>query len=127
MLVGTYQANVWMAAFAAAGLVLSTVYSLRIMARVFYGESRSETSIRDLSIREAGLMTPMVLVMVWLGMFPQTALNAAKPTVKAIQDRTIVKTLTSIGPQAGASTSGLRQTLWPGASSELTRRGGVER
>jgi NADH-quinone oxidoreductase subunit M len=126
VLVGTYQANVWMAALAAIGLVLSTVYSLRIMARAFYGESRSELSIRDLSMREAGLMAPMILLMVWLGMFPQTALNAAAPTVKAIQSKTIVETITAAGHQVAAATSGLRQTSRRGAS-ELTPQDGVER
>gem|GEM_PF-7033824 len=78
-------------------------------------------------MREAGLMAPMVLVMVWLGMFPQTVLNAAAPTVKAIQNRTIVETVTTAGPQTAASTPGLRETVRPGAGSELTRHHGVER
>lgn len=127
VLAGTYQANVWMAAAAAIGLVLSTVYSLRIMARAFYGETRPELSIQDFSMREAGLMAPMVLVMVWLGMFPQTVLNAAVPTVKTIQNRTIVEKVRATGPPAATPISGLRETLKTRASSGLARNNGTER
>ena len=52
VLVGTYEANPWMSVPVASGLILSVVYSLRIMARVFYGPKKSEQSIQDLSIRE---------------------------------------------------------------------------
>lgn len=125
--VGTYQANVWMAVPAAIGLVLSAAYSLRIMARVFYGATSSDLSIPDLSMRETGLMATMVLVIVWLGMFPQTVLNAAAPTVKAIQNRTRVETVTSARPQATTPTSGLQETLRMGLSSGLARHDGIDR
>ncbi len=127
VLAGTYRTNLWMAVPAAVGLVLSMVYSLWIMAIVFYGETRSELSIRDFSMREAILMAPMILVMVWLGMFPQTVLNAAAPTVKAIQNRTIVETFTAIRPQAATSTPGLWKTLRTAGSSGLTRNDWIER
>ncbi len=100
VLVGTYEANPWMTVAAASGLILSVVYSLRIMARVFYGPKKSGQSIRDLSIRETGLMAAMVLATFWLGIFPQTMIDVANTTVKAIQNKTGIQATVSIVHQA---------------------------
>ncbi|MGO9119127.1 MAG: complex I subunit 4 family protein [Desulfomonilaceae bacterium] len=100
VLVGTYEANPWMSVPAASGLILSVVYSLRIMARVFYGPKKSEQSIQDLSIRETGLVAALVLAIIWLGIFPQTVINVANTTVKAMQDKTGMNATASIGHQA---------------------------
>jgi len=100
VLVGTYEANPWMSVPAASGLILSVVYSLRIMARVFYGPKKSEQSIQDLSIRETGLIAALVLAIVWLGIFPQTVINVANTTVKAIQNKTGMNATASICHQA---------------------------
>ena len=100
MLVGTYEANPWMSVPAASGLILSVVYSLRIMARVFYGPRKSEQSIQDLSIRETGLIAALVLAIVWLGIFPQTVINVANTTAKAIQNKTGMNATASICHQA---------------------------
>ena len=85
---------------AASGLILSVVYSLRIMARVFYGPKKSEQSIQDLSIRETGLVAALVLAIIWLGIFPQTVINVANTTVKAMQNKTGMNATASIGHQA---------------------------
>ncbi len=111
VLIGTYRAEPLMAVPAAIGLVLSAVYSLRIMARAFYGATRSDFSISDLSMREAGLMATMVLAIVWLGMFPQTVLNAADSAVKAVQNRTRVEAITAGGPQTATLRPRLQETL----------------
>ncbi len=104
VLAGTYQANPWMTVPAATGLILSVIYSLRIMARVFYGPKESDRSIQDLSIRETGLIAALVIAIIWLGVFPQTVINAANATVKAIHGKTGIHATASIGEQFSSIT-----------------------
>lgn len=85
VLLGTYQANAWMALPAVAGLVLAAIYSLWILARVFFGPNVEGWRIRDLSVRETALMAIMMAAIVWLGFQPQPVINIAGQTVDAMQ------------------------------------------
>lgn len=77
-LVGAWKANHILTILAAVGLVAGTVYSLRIMQQVFYGTAQIERSLKDLSLREKFVLVPLVLIIVWLGLFPQPVLNTVK-------------------------------------------------
>jgi NADH-quinone oxidoreductase subunit M len=95
-LVGSWQANRTLTILATIGLVGATIYSLRIMQRIFYGGYGATTdphghspvasdavsgALADLSLREKIILVPMVIVIIWLGLFPQTVLNTSKGTV----------------------------------------------
>ncbi len=84
ILAGTYQASVGLTIFAALGLIASTIYSLRIMQKIFYGRKAKEWKIKDFGFREMVMMGAMIVVIVWQGVFPQTFLNAAKSSVDNI-------------------------------------------
>jgi NADH-quinone oxidoreductase subunit M len=74
-LLGAWKANHTLTILAAIGLVLGTIYSLRIVQKVFYGKDEIERSMTDLSLREKFVLVPLVLIIVWLGLFPQPVLN----------------------------------------------------
>jgi NADH-quinone oxidoreductase subunit M len=78
-LIGSWQANHTLTIFATIGLVAATVYSLRIVQKIFYGKEHI-SSLNDLTLREKLILVPMVMVIIWLGLFPQSVLNTAKPT-----------------------------------------------
>jgi NADH-quinone oxidoreductase subunit M len=94
-LVGAWQPHRRLTILATIGLVGATVYSLRLLQRIFYGaygkvtDSHSHSTIMsetgpalpDLSLREKFILVPMVIVIVWLGLFPQTVLDTSKGTV----------------------------------------------
>lgn len=85
-LIGSWNASQTFTILATIGLVGATAYSLRIMQRVFYGQ-HIETShdIADLSLREKLMMVPLVIVIVWLGFFPQAVLDTSRtPVIKAM-------------------------------------------
>jgi NADH-quinone oxidoreductase subunit M len=84
VLVGTYQSHPWMAAPAAIGLVLAAAYSLRLMARIFFGPNEQVTEIRDLTARETLLAGAMTVTIVWLGIFPQTVLATSRNALLAV-------------------------------------------
>jgi NADH-quinone oxidoreductase subunit M len=81
VLAGSYQANMIVTAIASIGLVLGTVYSLRIFQRVFQGPKIKEWTMPDLSWRETIVIGSLVLVILWLGLYPQPVIDTVKPVI----------------------------------------------
>ncbi|MEJ8803790.1 NADH-quinone oxidoreductase subunit M [Pontibacter sp. H249] len=80
-LIGSWQANNWLTVFATIGIVLATAYSLRILKKVYYGRNLTDHLIHDLSAREMLIMVPMVVLLLWLGLFPQTVIETVAPSI----------------------------------------------
>ena len=80
-LIGSFKASVAMTCFASAGLVAATIYSLRIVQKVFLGKYNVEWKITDLSMREKVVSASLVIVIVWLGLFPGTLFRIARPAL----------------------------------------------
>jgi len=83
-LVGAWQASHKLTILATIGLVGATVYSLRIIQKVFYGNEDNVHTLEDLSFREKLILVPMVIVIVWLGLFPQPVLDTAKRSIEPL-------------------------------------------
>ena len=79
VLLGVYARSVPLAVIGAVGMILAAVYSLWIVQRVFHGPRAEESKLADLSVREAIVLGSMVVVIVWLGVWPQPLLNATRP------------------------------------------------
>jgi NADH-quinone oxidoreductase subunit M len=80
-LTGVFKANILFACLASIGLVVATMYSIRIMQRVFYGRRNSVKTVSDLSLRESFTLGAMVIAIFYLGFFPQRVINTARPAV----------------------------------------------
>ena len=78
-LIGTWQANHTYTIIATIGIVAATAYSLRIMQKVFLGNG-IDKPIPDLSMREKFILIPLVVAIIWLGLFPNTVMNTFKKT-----------------------------------------------
>ena len=81
VLVGVYQVHPWIAAVAALGLVASAAYCLRLVQRVFFGPNEHQLQLPDSTLRETAILATMGVVILWLGMFPQSVLRLSKPAV----------------------------------------------
>jgi len=81
ILIGSFFANKTLTIVATLGLVAATLYSLRIMQKVFYGTEQKQWTIADLGFREMGIMVSLSIAIIWLGLFPAAVLNLAKPTI----------------------------------------------
>jgi NADH-quinone oxidoreductase subunit M len=81
---GVFKSNILFACLASAGLVAGTIYALRIMQKVFYGKQHSVHKMKDLSVRESIALGAMVIVIIYLGMFPQDVIKSAKPAILKI-------------------------------------------
>jgi NADH-quinone oxidoreductase subunit M len=85
ILAGVYKVNITLTALASAGLIFSTIYSLWIIQRTFHGEKREQWIFPDLSLRPMLVFSAMMAVLVWLGLFPGTVLNTARPAIYNLQ------------------------------------------
>ena len=96
ILVGAWQSSPVLTIFATIGLIAATAYSLRIMQKIFYGPLAPGYSLADLYIREKVMMVPLVVIIVWLGIFPQSVLNTSAPLVNDVLNNKIIQATTTL-------------------------------
>jgi len=74
---------------AGTGVIFAAVYLLWMVQRVFFGKVTNEKNkiLADLSWREIGLMVPLIILMVYMGVFPKPILKRSDEVIKAIQER----------------------------------------
>ncbi len=87
-LVGMFQANTWVCAVAATGVILSAAYALWLYRRVVMGELVKESlrSITDMNRREQAIFAPLVVMTILLGVYPSLATDIVGPSVGALLD-----------------------------------------
>ena len=84
MLLGSFQVNVLQTSFAALGLVVAAVYSLIVIQKVFHGKNKNNYVMADLSTVEMLCFALMMIGLIWMGMYPQTMLDMAQPTLESL-------------------------------------------
>ena len=88
VLQGTALANFSWAIYAAIGVILSACYMLWLYQRVFYGEASEDLRhhMFDLKGREWAAVIPLVAMMVWMGIYPQSFLPpVGKATARVLE------------------------------------------
>jgi NADH-quinone oxidoreductase subunit M len=85
-LTGAFRINTWVAFLATTGVILSAAYALFLYRRVIFGklEKASLKLITDLTWREIGVMTPLVLLTIFFGFYPAPILDASAVSVEAL-------------------------------------------
>ena len=85
-LVGVFQVNTWIALCAAAGMVLSAAYGLRLYRRVVMGDLIKESlrAIKDTNLRERMVFAPLIIMTLVLGVYPGLVINIIGPSVGAL-------------------------------------------
>jgi NADH-quinone oxidoreductase subunit M len=75
--------------FAGTGVIFAAVYLLWLVQRVFFGKITNAKNkvLSDLSWREIGLIVPLVILMVFMGVYPRPFLERSKAAVVAIQQQ----------------------------------------
>lgn len=85
VLIGTYRVNIPITVVASLGLIAATIYSLWMIQLSFHGPNREGWKIPDSSARETAVLAAMIVVIVWLGLYPQPVLNTAKQSLANLQ------------------------------------------
>jgi NADH-quinone oxidoreductase subunit M len=88
VLVGAYQASTWVAALAATGVILGAAYMLWLYRRVIFGvlDKPELKSILDLDRREIAIFVPLVLVVIWMGVYPSSFLDLIHASAQNVVD-----------------------------------------
>jgi NADH-quinone oxidoreductase subunit M len=86
VLVGAFTVNKWLAAAATTGIIFAAVYLLWMYQRVAFGEIRHEANRRlaDLTPREWAVLVPLLVFIVWIGVYPKTFTSKTEATVQAL-------------------------------------------
>ena len=102
VLIGSFGRYPWLVAAAATAVVFSAAYMLWATQRVFFNRFTNPLNegIGDLNFREIAVMTPLILAMLWIGLYPGPLLHrteaAAKRYVELIQPHLPPATLPGI-------------------------------
>jgi NADH-quinone oxidoreductase subunit M len=82
ILLGTFESKIVYAFVASAGMVLASVYALRLFIRQFHnnrGVERAES--RELSLTDGLVLVPLVAAIVAFALYPQVALHRSERSV----------------------------------------------
>jgi NADH-quinone oxidoreductase subunit M len=88
-MLGAFKVNTWVAIFAATGVILSASYMLYMYWRVIFGElvKPSLAAIKDLSLREAALLVPLVVATIIMGVYPKFIFDITSTSVAHLIQR----------------------------------------
>lgn len=84
VIIGTFQANTGAALLIASGMVLGAAYMLYLYRRVIFGKLTKQhlMSIADLSLREKAIFTPLIVLVLWMGLYPVSFLDVMSASVE---------------------------------------------
>lgn len=83
---GAFEANPMWAAWGALGIILNAGYMLWLYQRMFFGtiDNPKNEKLIDLSTREWIYMTPLVILSLWIGVYPKPFLSYIERPVNAV-------------------------------------------
>lgn len=97
ILTGTFKANPVIAGIAVLGVILGAVYMLWAVKRMFFGEAGKLITEHhdehdrgfDIGAREIAVLAPLVILIFWMGLFPNDFLKWSKASLEhLVQNRT---------------------------------------
>ena len=102
VLVGIFQVSTWVAALVATGVILGAAYMLYLYRRIIFGQLTKESliRIRDLSPREVAVFAPLVLLVVWMGVYPNSFLEPMHASVDKLMGQVDVARSGPVAPLA---------------------------
>ena len=97
ILQGIFVVNMWWAAAAASGIVLGAAYMLWLYQRTMFGtvDNPKNENLPDLNLREWATFTPLLILAVWIGLYPKPFLDRLDTSV----DRVMARVNSAYGPR----------------------------
>ncbi|MEZ2330571.1 NADH-quinone oxidoreductase subunit M [Mesorhizobium sp. RCC_202] len=85
-MLGVFKVNTWVAFFSATGVILSAAYALWLYRRVIFGALTKESlkNLLDLSTREKVIVYPLVVLVIFFGVYPAPVFDATAASVKTL-------------------------------------------
>jgi len=102
---------------AGTGVIWAAVYMLWMLQRVVFGKVTKAENDRllDLNGRELGLLIPLLILMLFMGVYPRVFLDRSKASVETIRARV------STGPAGGSYTTWVRSVPQRGSVGSFTQ------
>ncbi|MBB3860498.1 NADH-quinone oxidoreductase subunit M [Novosphingobium hassiacum] len=88
-LIGIYQISSWVALVCTTGIILGAAYMLYLYRRVAYGVQKNAdaAAMPDLDKREWAMMVPLAVVVLWMGVYPESFLAPMRKDIAALDAR----------------------------------------
>ncbi len=97
LLYGVYQYNIWLSAVAGLTIILGAVYMLRMYKKVMHGETNTLTAtFTDISGSEKLVLVIICVLIIFLGVYPQSILHLSEASVRALVEQVNHKMLTTV-------------------------------
>lgn len=82
-LLGFFNVNIVLTLLAGSGIIIGAVYMLNLFRNVFLGEIKNpqNNGLLDINLREKISLIPLVLVVIWFGIYPKPILSKIDPSV----------------------------------------------
>lgn len=89
VLLGTFRAQPWMALVAASGVIFAAFYMLPMVQKTVFNalDRPSNRTLGDLNGREIGLLVPLIVLILWIGIYPRPFLDRMEPSVVRLIER----------------------------------------
>ncbi len=102
VLAGSYRESLLATAFASIGLIVSVPYALGIIQSIFHGEASRTNGPADLSRRETVMLVVMVVVILWLGLWPQPVIDTVRKPLEKVRGLSSDARMTNIQDEGGS-------------------------
>jgi NADH-quinone oxidoreductase subunit M len=81
ILLGVFKAKIVFSIIAFSGVVMASVYALRMFIRAVHNRVGPEVTTRDLALRDGLVLVPLVLAILAFALYPQIALKKGQASV----------------------------------------------
>lgn len=82
---GLFGRDPWLTALLGLTVILSVMYMLRWMQKVYFEAPRHfESSEGDVGVKEMSIALPLVFLVLWVGIYPSPVLNQIIPAAKSV-------------------------------------------
>ncbi|HUB37118.1 MAG TPA: NADH-quinone oxidoreductase subunit M [Solirubrobacteraceae bacterium] len=82
ILLGVFKAKLAIAIIAFAGVVMASVYALRLFIRAMHNRVGGGVDSREISLRDGAVLVPLVAVILFMALYPQLALKRSEGSTK---------------------------------------------
>ena len=88
-LAGAYKVSTWATLIATTGIILGAGYMLYLYRRIAFGPqvNADAAAMKDIDGREMWLLAPIAIVVLWMGVYPETFLAPIRRDVATIVER----------------------------------------
>jgi NADH-quinone oxidoreductase subunit M len=82
ILLGVFKAKLAIAIIAFTGVVLASVYALRLFIRAMHNRVGKDVQSRDIGLSDGVVLVPVIAVILFMALYPQLALHRSESSVK---------------------------------------------